>query len=262
VTGPLVDELLAVACRVALDGGQVAASGRGVTAEDLDVATKSTATDLVTVLDRRAEETIVTGLAELRPSDAVVGEEGTHQGGTSGISWFVDPIDGTTNFVYGVPQWATSVAAVDADGSVAGAVYVPAMGELFAAGRGRGATLNGEPIVCSGITDVALALVGTGFSYQPANRRRQAAVVEQVIGSVRDIRRIGSAAIDLCYAACGRFDAYYEAGLNRWDVAAGELIAREAGCRTGDFAGGPPAADRVLVAAPAIFDDLVRLLTM
>jgi myo-inositol-1(or 4)-monophosphatase len=261
VNRPLVEELLAVACRVALEGGQVAVNGRGATANDLDVATKSTATDLVTVLDRRAEETIVAGLAELRPADAVVGEEGTHRDGTSGISWFVDPIDGTTNFVYGVPQWATSVAAVDADGSVAGAVYVPAMGEMFAAGRGQGATLNGEPIACSGITDVALALVATGFSYQPANRRQQAAVVEHVIGSVRDIRRIGSAAIDLCYAACGRFDAYFEAGLNRWDVAAGELIAREAGCRSGDFAGGPPTADRVLVAAPAIFDDLVRLLT-
>jgi len=223
--------------------------------------TKSSATDLVTEVDRAVEAVLVQGLLAARADDGVLGEEGAARPTRSGVVWVIDPIDGTTNFVYGVPQWATSVAAVDADGSVAGAVYVPAMGELFAAGRGRGATLNGEPIVCSGITDVALALVGTGFSYQPANRRRQAAVVEQVIGSVRDIRRIGSAAIDLCYAACGRFDAYYEAGLNRWDVAAGELIAREAGCRTGDFAGGPPAADRVLVAAPAIFDDLVRLLT-
>jgi myo-inositol-1(or 4)-monophosphatase len=253
-----VEELVAVACRVALEGGQLAASGRGATA--LDVATKSTATDLVTVLDRRAEDAIVAELARLRPSDAVVGEEGADHEGTSGVSWFVDPIDGTTNFVYGVPQWATSVAAADADGTVAGAVYIPVMGELFAAGRGRGATLNGESISCSGITDIALALVATGFSYQAANRRRQAAVVEQVIGSVRDIRRIGSAAIDLCYAACGRVDAYYEAGLSPWDVAAGELIAREAGCRTGDFAGGPPVSDHVVASAPAIFDDLVQLL--
>jgi myo-inositol-1(or 4)-monophosphatase len=254
----LVEELVAVACRVALEGGQVAASGRGATA--LDVATKSTATDLVTVLDRRAEDAIVAELARLRPSDAVVGEEGADHEGTSGVSWFVDPIDGTTNFVYGVPQWATSVAAADADGTVAGAVYIPVMGELFAAGRGRGATLNGESISCSGITDIALALVATGFSYQAANRRRQAAVVEQMIGSVRDIRRIGSAAIDLCYAACGRVDAYYEAGLSPWDIAAGELIAREAGCRTGDFAGGPPVSDHVVASAPAIFDDLVQLL--
>jgi myo-inositol-1(or 4)-monophosphatase len=258
VSGALVEELLAAACRVALDGGQAALDGRGATA--LDVTTKSTATDLVTALDRRAEAAVVTKLAELRPSDAVVGEEGTHRPGSSGISWLVDPIDGTTNFVYGVPQWSTSVAAVDADGTVAGAVYVPEMGELFAAARGRGATLNAQPIACTGITDVGLALVATGFSYRPAERRRQAAVVERLIGSVRDIRRIGSAAIDLCYAACGRFDAYYEAGLNPWDVAAGELIAREAGCRTGDFAGGPPASDQVVASAPAIFDALVGLL--
>jgi myo-inositol-1(or 4)-monophosphatase len=256
--GDLVDELVTVACRLAVEGGDRAMTGRG--GRPLDITTKSTATDLVTVLDRAAEETIVAGLADLRPTDAILGEEGTHRDGTSGVSWFVDPIDGTTNFVYGIPQWATSVAAGDADGTLAGAVYVPAMGELFAAGRGRGASLNGAPITCSGRTDVSLALVATGFSYRPAERRRQAAVVEHLIGSVRDIRRIGSAAIDLCYAACGRVDAYYEAGLNPWDVTAGELIAREAGCRSGDFDGGPPSADRLLVATPAIFDELVRLL--
>ena len=255
----LVDELLTVACQVAVEGGDVAAAGRTATA--LDIATKSSATDLVTVLDHTAEDTIVGRLAALRPGDAVVGEEGTHREGTSGVSWLIDPIDGTTNFVYRVPQWATSVAASDAGGALAGAVYVPTMGELFAAGRGRGATLNGEPIACSGCTDVSLALVATGFGYRPDDRRRQAALVEHVIGSVRDIRRIGSAAIDLCYAACGRVDAYYEAGLNPWDVAAGELIAREAGCRSGDFTGGPPAANRLLVAAPSIFDDLVRLVS-
>jgi myo-inositol-1(or 4)-monophosphatase len=255
----LVDELLTVACQVAVEGGDVAAAGRTATA--LDITTKSSATDLVTALDHSAEATIVARLAGLRPGDAVVGEEGTHQEGASGVSWLIDPIDGTTNFVYGVPQWATSVAASAGGGTVAGAVYVPAMGELFAAARGRGATLNGEPISCSGCTDVSLALVATGFGYRAEDRRRQAALVAHVIGSVRDIRRIGSAAIDLCYAACGRVDAYYEAGLNPWDVAAGELIAREAGCRSGDFAGGPPAADRLLVAAPAIFDGLVDLIS-
>jgi myo-inositol-1(or 4)-monophosphatase len=254
----LVDELLSIACRLAVEGGDRALTGRG--GRSLDIATKSTATDLVTVLDRAAEEKIVSGLAEARPDDAILGEEGTHRDGTSGVSWFVDPIDGTTNFVYGLPQWATSVAAGDADGTLAGAVYVPAMGELFAAGRGRGATMNGEPISCSSTTDVSLALIATGFGYHPADRIRQAEVVTHLIGSVRDIRRIGSAAIDLCYSACGRVDAYYEAGLNPWDVAAGELIAREASCRSGDFAGGPPAAKRLLVATPAIFDDLVRLL--
>jgi myo-inositol-1(or 4)-monophosphatase len=254
----LVDELLAVACRVAVAGGDRAMIERA--GRSLDITTKSSATDLVTVLDRAAEETIVGGLADDRPDDAVIGEEGTHRDGTSGVSWFVDPIDGTTNFVYGIPQWSTSVAARDAGGTAAGVVYIPMMGELFAARRDRGATLNGEPIACSAATDVSLALVATGFGYHPENRRRQAAVVAGLIASVRDIRRIGSAAIDLCYTACGRFDAYYEAGLNPWDVTAGELIAREAGCRAGSFDGGPPVPDRLLVATPAIFDDLVRLL--
>ena len=255
----LADELLSIACRLAVEGGDRALAGRG--RGSLDVATKSTATDLVTALDRAAEEAIVDGIAEARPADAVLGEEGTHREGTSGVSWFVDPIDGTTNFVYGLPQWATSVAASDGDGMLAGAVYVPAMGELFAAGRDQGATVNGEPITCSRTTDVSLALIATGFGYHPADRIRQSEVVTHLIGSVRDIRRIGSAAIDLCYTACGRVDAYYEAGLNPWDVAAGELVAREAGCRSGDFAGGPPVANRLLVATPAIFDDLVRLLS-
>jgi myo-inositol-1(or 4)-monophosphatase len=255
----VVDELLTVACQVAVEGGDVAAAGRRGTA--LEIATKSSATDLVTALDHTAEATIVARLAGLRPGDAVVGEEGTHQEGTSGVSWLIDPIDGTTNFVYGVPQWATSVAASADGAALAGAVYVPAMGELFAAARGRGATLNGEPISDSACTDVSLALVATGFGYRPDDRRRQAALVAHVIGSVRDIRRIGSAAIDLCYAACGRVDAYYEAGLSPWDVAAGELIAREAGCRSGDFDGGPPVANRLLVATPAIFDDLVGLIS-
>ena len=177
----LVDELMTVACQVAVEGGDVAAAGRTGTA--LDVTTKSSATDLVTVLDHTAEATIVARLAGLRPGDAVVGEEGTHQDGASGVSWLIDPIDGTTNFVYGLPQWATSVAASSGGGTVAGAVYVPAMGELFAAARGRGATLNGEPISSSGCSDVSLALVATGFGYRADDRRRQAALVAQLIGS-------------------------------------------------------------------------------
>jgi myo-inositol-1(or 4)-monophosphatase len=168
----------------------------------------------------------------------------------------VDPIDGTTNFVYDLPHWATSIAAGADDGMLVGAVYVPGLGELFAAARGRGATLNGSPISTSGRDDLALALVATGFAYRPETRREQAAVAQRLIGSIRDIRRLGSAAIDLCYVAAGRFDAYFESGLNAWDLAAGELIAREAGCRTGDFAGERPGWHGLLAAAPAIFDEL------
>ena len=139
---------------------------------------------------------------------------------------------------------------------LAGAVYLPVLGELFAATRGGGATRNGHPIRGSDRDDLALALVATGFAYDAARRRQQAAIVGDLIGHVRDIRRLGSAAIDLCYVAAGRYDAYFETGLQPWDAAAGELIAREAGCRSGDHRGGPPVPGELLVAAPAIFDDL------
>ena len=254
----LVDDLLALACRLAVDAGDAALAGRRRTV--VTSTTKSSLTDLVTAHDRAAEATIVAGLTAARPDDAIVGEEGARVPGTSGISWHVDPIDGTTNFVYDLPLWSTSVAAADGDGMIAGAVYAPVLGELFAAGRGRGATLGGQPITCSDRTDVGLALVATGFSYQADRRRRQAATVAHLIGSVRDIRRLGSAALDLCYVAAGRYDAYYESGLNSWDAAAGELIATEAGCRSGDFRGGPPVPAELLVTTPGIFDAMVALL--
>jgi myo-inositol-1(or 4)-monophosphatase len=254
-----VTDLVDLACRAAVEAGDAALAGRRSTTLAPD--SKSTATDLVTVFDRQAEARIAGRLAAERPHDAIVGEEGTDRPGTSGVSWFVDPIDGTTNFVYDLPLWSTSVAAGDADGMLAGAVYVPALGELFAAGRGTGATLNGRPIRCSDRDDLALALVATGFAYGAARRRAQAAVVAGLIGDVRDVRRLGSAAIDLCFVAAGRYDAYYETGLNSWDAAAGELVAREAGCRTGDFRGGPPVPGELLVAAPAIFADLTDRLT-
>ena len=255
----MIDELLDLACRLAVEAGSQALAGQRASAPEL--STKSSATDLVTVHDRAAEATIVAGLTAARPDDGIIGEEGTARPGTSGIAWLVDPIDGTTNFVYGLPHWATSIAGADGDGTLVGAVYVPVLGELYAAAHGSGATLDGRPIRCSDRDELALALVATGFGYVPSDRVEQARLLTSVIGDVRDIRRLGSAAIDLCHVACGRVDAYYEAGLSPWDAAAGELIAREAGCRTGDFAGGPLDPAQLLAAAPAIFDDLARLLT-
>jgi myo-inositol-1(or 4)-monophosphatase len=260
VTPPPADlaaDLLALASDLAVDAGDTALAGRRTSA--VDPATKSTATDLVTAFDKAAERTIVAGLGAARPADGIVGEEGTDHPGTSGIDWFVDPIDGTTNFVYDLPLWSTSIAAGDADGMLVGVVYAPVLGELFAASRGGGATLNGQPIRCSDRVDLPLALVATGFAYDAARRRVQAAVLTEVIGGVRDVRRLGSAALDLCYVAAGRYDAYYETGLSSWDGAAGELIAREAGCRSGDHRGGPARPGELLVATPAIFDDLQRL---
>jgi len=260
------DELLALACRLAVDAGTLAADGRahdieaGESRVAMTAATKSSLTDVVTRHDRAAEATIVEGIHAARPDDAIVGEEGTDRSGTSGISWFIDPIDGTTNFLYGLPLWSTSIGATDADGTVVGAVYVPATHDLFAATRDRGASRNGIPIVASGETDLSLALVATGFGYDPEQRRAQATRLAGIAPLIRDIRRTGSAAIDLCFAAAGIVDAYFEEGLKRWDMAAGELIAREAGCRTGTFTGGPAKPEQLLVATPALFDGLAALL--
>ena len=260
-TAALVD----LACRLAQAAGTAARLGRQADADagldrgEVTAATKSSLTDVVTAHDRAAEAEIVSGLLAERPDDAIVGEEGTSRAGTSGITWYVDPIDGTTNFLYGYPLWSTSIGAGDEHGALVGAVYVPTTGELFAAARGEGATRNGRPIRCSDEDDLSLALVATGFAYDPAERARQAARLATLAGHVRDIRRGGSAAIDLCYTAAGFVDGYYECFLNSWDMAAGELIAREAGCRSGDFAGGPPRPEELIVAAPGVFDALRAL---
>jgi len=222
--------------------------------------TKSTATDLVTVLDRGAEARIVERLSMCRPGDAIMGEEGANQTGSSGIQWLIDPIDGTTNFVYGLGGYAISIGAVDAHGAIAGAVYVPSSDEVFSAHRGGGATCNGM-VITPGITsELSQALVGTGFSYDPERRRTQAQRVAHMLAQVRDLRRFGAAAVDLCLVACGRLDVYFEQYLNPWDTAAGALIAAEAGCQIGDFTGGPARHDEVLVCAPALFEPMVALL--
>ena len=248
--------------RLASEAGGIALAGRAAISAGggFDGATKSSRTDVVTEYDRAAEAHIVGELRRLRPDDAIIGEEGTDDDGTSGLAWYLDPIDGTTNFVYDQPSWSCSVA-VALDGTmIAGAVCVPPLGELFSAAVGAGATRNGEPIRVSGETDVSLALVGTGFSYDPATRREQALVVAGLIDRVRDIRRLGSAAVDLCMVASGRLDVYYERHLNSWDAAAGELIAREAGATTSDFRGGPARPAELLAATPALHAPALALL--
>lgn len=254
----LVTSLRELAERIAREAGDMVAAGRR---SGLDaVTTKSSTTDVVTEFDRASERLIVERISEQRPDDAIIGEEGADTEGASGVSWLVDPIDGTTNFLYALPGYGVSIAAADGDGTLAGAVYVPATGELFSAGRGQGATLNGDRIGCSTTTDLAQSLVATGFSYQPARRQAQAERVARFIAQVRDIRRFGAASVDLCNAGAGRVDAYFEEHLGPWDLAAGELIAREAGCRTGDFSGAAARPGEVLVANPALFDQLAALI--
>ncbi|MEV1131943.1 inositol monophosphatase family protein [Agromyces sp. NPDC049794] len=225
--------------------------------------TKSTPTDVVTAVDRDTETLIRSLILEARPDDGIVGEEDVAHIGTSGLDWVVDPIDGTVNFLYGIPAWAVSIAVVEgaAAGDVggttlAGVVVNPVNGELFEASIGGGARLAGRELAVNTGVTLASALVGTGFGYSAERRREQAAVLLELMPHIRDIRRIGSAALDLCALAAGRLDAYYERGLNAWDHAAGALIAREAGARIGGPRGGRENAELIVGAAPGLYEEL------
>lgn len=234
-------------------------------AADLRVETKTSDTDPVTEVDREVEALVVERLLRVRPDDGVVGEEGASRTGTSGVRWIIDPIDGTVNFLYGMPGCNVSVAA-EVDGEVvAGAVVDALHGEIFAAARGHGATRNGVPIRATTANDPARSLVATGFGYDPERRRRQAEVLVQVLPQVRDVRRVGAAAIDLCWVGCGRLDGYWEKGLHPWDWAAGGLVATEAGAVVGtvdDVALPDGLPDACIVAAGAsLFAPLRRLVT-
>jgi myo-inositol-1(or 4)-monophosphatase len=257
-TTPDPDELVALAREVA--GRAVRLLLDGLTRARATVETKATATDMVSALDRASEHLIVSGLLAERPDDGIVGEEGSATTGTSGIRWVIDPLDGTTNYLYGLPGWAVSIAAEDAEGVVAGVVADGRHAEVFTATRGGGARCNGEPIACSSRAELATALVGTGFGYAAERRKAQGEVVAGLLPVVRDVRRMGAAAVDLCSVACGRLDAYYERGLEWWDLAAGGLIAAEAGAVVRSLDGGPVVAGSVLAAAPPIAAPLGDLL--
>ncbi len=252
--GDLLDDLRVLATRIATEAAELLVERLSQTRSE--VSTKTSRTDMVTEMDRTSEALLVERILAARPDDAILGEEGAKVHGTSGVRWVVDPIDGTTNYLYGHPGFSVSVAA-ELDGeAVVGIVVDPLHADVFSAVRGRGATRNGERIRVSARSELATALVATGFAYDASRRQRQAAVVAALIGRVRDIRRMGAASVDLCSVACGRVDAYYEKGLGPWDLAAGVLIASEAGASTGDLDGGPPSGGFVLAAAPGLFDEL------
>lgn len=257
---PSPAELLELARDIAVRAGEFAIEQRlrGVSV----AATKSTPIDIVTAVDRDTEALIRELILEARPDDGIVGEEDATHVGTSGLNWVVDPIDGTVNFLYGIPQWAISIAVVEGPGTpdawtaLAGVVVNPVAGEVFEASVGGGARLAGQPLQVN--TDVPLdrALVGTGFSYSLERRVGQAKVAVDLLLRIRDLRRLGAASLDLCAVAAGRLDAYYEVGLNPWDHAAGALIASEAGALVGG-ANGQPATDQLIVAAaPGLYEDL------
>jgi len=250
------DELLGVAVEAARAAAAVLVERYEAAGGPTDLATKSTPTDLVSAADLEAERAIRSVLARRRPDDGILGEEeGGEVEGTSGLRWIVDPLDGTVNYLFGLPQWCVSVAC---EGR-AGVVLDPVRGELFEAVAGRSATLDGQPLTASSRADLATALVATGFAYDAAVRARQAEVVARVIPRVADIRRMGSAALDLAWTAAGRYDAFYERGVSAWDIAAGTMLCAVAGLEVRELEPRDGLPGGVLAAPAALADKLFAL---
>ena len=258
------NDLLDIARRIGLEAGALAARRR---AEGVEVAaTKSSIVDVVTLADREVESYIRSAIADVRPDDGFLGEESTGSTGGSGLTWIVDPIDGTVNYLYGIPQYAVSIAVVEGGAdpqqwnTLAGCVVNPATGEVFTASQGGGAYLGAQQLQVNSDVSLEQALLSTGFSYSAESRVRQGQVLAGIIGRVRDIRRAGSAALDLCWVAAGRLDVYAERGLNPWDHAAGALVVREAGGRVSGFDGDAESARFLLAADESLAVELEPIL--
>lgn len=257
-------ELLALALATAQEAAQMLVEDRPAEGPDV-VQTKSSPTDVVTQMDKAAEALIAERLLAARPRDGLLGEEGASGEGDSGVRWVIDPIDGTVNYLYDLPDWAVSIAAQVDGASVAGVIVVPRRGEIFTAVRGGGAQLRSsdgtvrELSVNAGIP-LNRALVATGFGYAQQRRAHQAKVLTGVLPEIRDIRRSGSCCVDLCSLAAGRVDAYYERGVQAWDIAAGGLIVAEAGGHVGGLHGAPAGPELAVAAAPDLFAALHDLL--
>lgn len=252
--------LLDYAIGLAREAGELAAARRR---EGVSIAgSKSSLADIVTAADQEVEEFIRARLSTERPGDGFLGEESGAGSSDSGLTWVIDPIDGTTNYAYGFADWAVSIAAVTGDpdprswDAQIGVVFSPQLGELFAAARGAGATLNGAPIRVAEPVELELALVGTGFGYGAEERVQDARLLTELIGGVRDIRRHGAASLDLCAVACARLDVFFERGLQAWDHAAAGLIAGEAGARVVGPDGGPPTEELVVAGHPVMVERL------
>ncbi|WP_261165777.1 inositol monophosphatase family protein [Microbacterium sp. Marseille-Q6965] len=252
-------ELRALAREIAAEAAELAARRR---AEGVAIAaSKSTLADIVTEADREVEALIRARLAAHRPDDAFFGEESGTDTGTSGITWVVDPIDGTVNYAFGMPAWAVSIGVVEGGAdpmtwhALAGVVHAPVLGEVFEAAAGDGAWLGGRRLAVTREAPAG-ALIATGFSYDAASRQEQLALVQRVMPLARDLRRIGAASLDLAYVAAGRLDAYYERGLRPWDLAAGTLLVQEAGGRVGWHPADERGRAMVVTGGPAIFDEL------
>jgi myo-inositol-1(or 4)-monophosphatase len=257
--GVSADGLLELALGAARDAGALLLDRFGGPASGVE--SKSSSTDMVSDADRAAERLLVERISAARPDDGLVGEEGGHVAGSSGLRWVVDPLDGTTNYLFGYPVWSVSIACEDAAGGVVAVVHDPSRGETFAAARGAGATLNGRPVGVRPPRGLDRALVGTGFAYAPDDREFQARVLTHLLPRVRDIRRGGSAALDLAWVACGRLDGFYEWGIKHWDRAAGMLLVAEAGGRVSVFDPDGGLEPCVVAAAATQHEPLRRLVT-
>lgn len=249
-----MNDFLTIAISAAQAAGELLRARFG--AEAVGVDTKTTTTDMVSDADRAAEELIVAVVRAARPDDAILGEESGASEGGSGFRWVIDPLDGTTNFLFGVPHWAVSIAVEDGAGVVAAVVFDACRNELFTAERGAGARLNGEPLAVRRTPSLAQALCATGFSYRPDERVVASRALVDLIGVVRDIRRAGAAALDLAWVAAGRLDAYFENPIEWWDTAAGSLLVTEAGGRWAHTPG-IDGAHGLVAASEQIFDDLL-----
>ena len=221
---------------------------------------KSSAVDFATQMDQQAEELIVREILNSRPDDGIIAEEGAARTSKSGITWVIDPLDGTVNYLYGLPGWNISIAAKDKDGVLVGVVYAPSINGLWSAERGGDATYNGDKIKCNDPVTLDKALLATGFAYDLDLRIKQGQVISNLLPRIRDLRRNGAAAVDLCYVAMGALDGYFEASLNEWDHAAGGLIATQAGAVISGRAGGPANKDLVVCAGPALHAQLLPLI--
>ena len=251
-------ELMEIAATLAKEAGALVIEGR---ARATVTSTKSSPIDIVTQMDVAAEKLLRARLAELRPDDGILGEEGSDTPGTSGVTWVLDPIDGTVNYFYGLPHFAVSVAAVEGGSDpatwriLAGAVY-SGSGVEWKAAAGHGAWRNYQPLLRIGGPLLSATLLGTGFNYIAERRAAQGKIIAQVLPQVRDIRRLGSAAVDVCLVAEGTLDAYYEHGLRPWDFAAGALIAAEAGVKVAGIDGGPGDSHLLIAAFESVWDEL------
>ncbi len=218
---------------------------------------KSSAVDFATQMDQQAEALIVKSLLAARPDDGIIAEEGAAQQSKSEVTWVIDPLDGTVNYLYGLPGWNISIAAKNQDGVIAGVVFAPTINSLWKATKEGGAFLNNKLIKCNDPVNLNLALIATGFSYDLELRKEQGARIQKLIPQIRDLRRNGAAAVDLCYVAMGAVDAYFESSLKEWDFAAGGLIATEAGAVISGRTGGAPDGDMVVCAGPSLHAQLL-----